>query len=449
MKYAPLEVSPTDDLPQLGELSSSSDEWALAQRVAASSGFRKSVLLTNFLLYVCDRKLRGHEEEITEQQIGVQALGRKAAYNPGDDNIVRNYARILRQRLDDYFADEGKDESLRISIPRGTYVPVFEPNAPPAQASPSVDGNANPIEPVRAPAKSGIQLWWLATGTVLLFLCGVAWLLGERRYHNSVGYLSHQFWTEVFDPQRSTYLVPADSGLAMVQDLTGQEIHLHEYVTDNLQEAFPDFDISQHRQAGVFGVDRFSNLTSTADLAISLALAGLPEYGKSHTTVRYARDIRMDELKSSNVVLLGGPHANPWIELFEPVSDFRIVFPPNASGRHLDDKFIVNRRPLPGEREQYANIWNAESHETYAILAFLPGLDRTGHALLLQGQNMGGTEAAADFALDVNAMGPILKKARLANGAIGSFQIVLQTRTVGADAPKAHVVAEHYGANDR
>ena len=258
MKYAPREVPPTDDRPHPVQQSLVSDEWALAQRVAASPGFRKSVLLTNFLLYVCDRKLRGRDEEITEQQIGVQALGRKAAYNPGDDNIVRNYARILRQRLEDYFASEGAEESLRISIPRGTYVPIFEPKLIPVRASLPVEESPSPVPSIplgSAAAASRRQTWWLMLGTVCLLVCGVAWMLGERHYRNSAAYLSHQFWSEVFDPQRSTYVVPADSGLAMVQDLTGQEIHLHEYVTNNLQESFPNFDISQHRQAGAFGVD--------------------------------------------------------------------------------------------------------------------------------------------------------------------------------------------------
>src|SRR5882757_3626348 len=104
------------------------ERWLLAQRIVASKSFAKSSFLTNFLLYICDRELRGRVDEITEYQIGVQAFGRPVDYNPGDDNIVRNYARLLRKRLEEYFKTGSKDEPIRISIPLGHYVPVFHTN---------------------------------------------------------------------------------------------------------------------------------------------------------------------------------------------------------------------------------------------------------------------------------------------------------------------------------
>jgi len=99
--------------------------WQLAQRIVASRSFAKSSFLINFLLYVCDRELRERAHEITEHQIGIHAFGRPVTYSPGEDNIVRNYARLLRKRLDEYFESDGKEEALRIAIPRGRYVPVF------------------------------------------------------------------------------------------------------------------------------------------------------------------------------------------------------------------------------------------------------------------------------------------------------------------------------------
>ena len=92
--------------------------WQLAQRIVASKSFAKSSLLSRFLLYVCNRTLNGRTEEISEQQIGVHVFGRRPQYNPAEDNIVRNYARQLRQRLDAYFEEEGKGEELRLTIPR-------------------------------------------------------------------------------------------------------------------------------------------------------------------------------------------------------------------------------------------------------------------------------------------------------------------------------------------
>lgn len=99
--------------------------WRLVQRMAASRCLGRSTLLSNFLLFVCDRYLAGRPDEITEQLIGIHVFGRSAGYNSGDDNIVRSYARTLRKRIDDYFVTEGKDERLIVAIPRGAYLPVF------------------------------------------------------------------------------------------------------------------------------------------------------------------------------------------------------------------------------------------------------------------------------------------------------------------------------------
>jgi len=102
--------------------------WQLAQRIVASRSFAKSALLSRFLLYVCEREITGKTGEISEHQIGVHVFGRRPGYHPGEDNIVRNYARQLRHRLDQYFLEEGRAEELRLSIPRGKYVPVYSRN---------------------------------------------------------------------------------------------------------------------------------------------------------------------------------------------------------------------------------------------------------------------------------------------------------------------------------
>src|ERR1700691_456885 len=117
--------------------------WELAQRVVAGPHFARSPLLTKFLLFVVAEALEGRGNEITEHQIGVQVFDRPADYRTLEDNIVRNYARQLRKRLADHFADQGSAEPVRIDIPVGGYVPIFFPatqegNKEEAPGSPAV-----------------------------------------------------------------------------------------------------------------------------------------------------------------------------------------------------------------------------------------------------------------------------------------------------------------------
>jgi hypothetical protein len=100
---------------------------ALVARILASKEFRRASRLRDFLLYVVDRHLAGAPQEVTEAMIGHRVFGRPASYNPGEDSIVRTEARILRQRLEQYFNGEGKHEPVVLDIPKGAYVPVLRP----------------------------------------------------------------------------------------------------------------------------------------------------------------------------------------------------------------------------------------------------------------------------------------------------------------------------------
>jgi hypothetical protein len=427
-----------------------SEEWLAARRVVASTTFIRSPFLKNFLLYVCDRKLCGREDEISEYQIGVRALGRPSSYHPGEDNIVRNYARMLRKRLEEYFANEGKREPIRITIPRGHYVPIFEPNILPAAHSYSAMAEAveDAVFPPaallpEAPREGlgGVRWLWIAAG-VLAVCLSVLW--GYRVHRDQSVNLYQEFWREMFESGRPSYIVTGDSGFAMVQEITGREIGLHEYVTGEFKTKFPDLSILQG-QNGSYGVDRFVNFTSTADLNIVVGLSRLPQFADGQVKVRYARDMRMDDMNQANVILIGGRHANPWVELFEPASQFRMEFPTHLNGLHIDDRAVVNKHPRQSEQAIYPNQVREEPFETYTVLSYLPSVGGIGHALLLQGQNMAGTQAAGDFVMKESAMAPILRKAQRHDGSIGPFEVLLATHTVGASAPEAHPIIERYG----
>jgi hypothetical protein len=417
-------------------------EWRLVQRIVASPGFYKSPLLTSFLLYITEQKLRNRIEEISEFQIGVRALRRPSAYNPGDDNIVRNYARKLRRRLDEYFA-QNPDERLRISVPSGSYIPEFEEI--------KVLGTSTTLEITHeSPEKNSSseiaakRSWLLFSLAAFLMVATLAFFV-HRWNKSRPELLYHQFWSQIFDSKRTTYIVPTDSGIAMLQDLSGQYIHLQDYVSHSLQERLADLNLMPDSKRGKFGFDRFSGLTSTANLNVVLRLAATPEYKTGHTVVRTAGDLHIDDLNYANAIFLGGPHANPWVELFYPIADFRIEFANTNDTKRIGEKWIVDAHPESGAKKVYFSESQGYLQGTYSILAFLPSIDKHGYVLLAEGENMAGTAAAAEFALNPTAMAEVLKKARLPDGTIGPFQLLLETTVVGSNTPEAHVIIERYG----
>ena len=139
----------------------------LVRRVASSTTFEKSPRLRAFLSHVCRCALECKPEEATEQQIGIYVYGRSPGYNPNDDNIVRSQARVLRMKLEHHFANEGKDEPVIITIPKGQYLPILEPRF----EEPRVE------RPVVLPVKRE-RRWgrWLFPGIAILVGLLLIWL---------------------------------------------------------------------------------------------------------------------------------------------------------------------------------------------------------------------------------------------------------------------------------
>jgi TolB-like protein len=90
--------------------------------------FKRSPILTRFLEHVVLTKLGGREEEIKEYTIATNVLKRPSDFNPQLDATVRIHAGRLRNILLRYYYTGGVNAPIVISIPKGTYVPVFEIN---------------------------------------------------------------------------------------------------------------------------------------------------------------------------------------------------------------------------------------------------------------------------------------------------------------------------------
>jgi serine/threonine-protein kinase len=104
--------------------------------IVASAGFADAGRLPSFLTYLVERQLAGETDRLKESVLGVEVFQREAGYDPRTDPIVRVEARRLRGRLDDYYASTGKDDLVRILLPKGAYVPTFQLLPPPANVPP-------------------------------------------------------------------------------------------------------------------------------------------------------------------------------------------------------------------------------------------------------------------------------------------------------------------------
>lgn len=383
-------------------------DWQLARRVIGSRCFSKSERLRNFLHFIAERSLTGRAAEITEQRIGIEVFDRADDYNPAEDSIVRSHARLLRQRLADYYADEGKGETRRIAIPKGGYVVAFEDA--PLEAAPAPP--AEPIPPP-APVRRPWALWICAAGLCVLAGMGLDRLATGKPAART----PHPFWSRLFQANRNTLLVAADTGLVMYENLSKRTISLEEYLSRDYRGRGPT---ALNPAMDVIADLPTRRYTSTVDLSMALRLTRLPDVVPERFQVRFARDLQLQELKESNLIVSGALEANPWGELFRAKTNFQM-----DDDQATKTFTVKNLHPRPGERASYAR--SRGDRFAYGHIAYLPNLGDTGRVLILEGTGAAGTEAATDFVLNDRELRPLLERFGRPDGAIPDFEILVST----------------------
>ena len=437
------------DTVPLDQTVSSDARHELVARILASEQFSRAPRLQRFLTYIVDCYFHNRLGEITEQQIGVHVFDKSADYNPGDDNVVRSYARTLRKRLEDYFAKEGAEEPWIVEVPRGGYVPVFTERSartPAFQVSTVTDlkqedfGSASSpmaeiVSPPHHPMKGGQEVRqfgiWLPLLLAASLISGVlGFKLGRRGIRPDAPPAIHSFWSQFANGQ-NTLLVPSDAGLTMVLGLTKRGVNLPQYVTGTYVSSDAGRQLLPEGWANA-NVHRYSDLI---DVEAVSALSRLLELPEDKTSIRYARDLRASDLKEGNAVLIGGANANPWVQLFDQKLNFALEFVPEQR------TFLVrNRQPNKGEASLYPYGPENWSQISYGLVALRPSLDGKGHVLLIEGVAAAGLQGAVEFLFDEGAMVQLIPRISDSQGRIKPFEMLLRTNNVGANETKTEIV---------
>src|SRR5437870_2925429 len=95
----------------------------------SSTAFAQADRLKRFLRYVVEETVAGRGEGLKEYSIGVEVFDREVSFDPRTDPIVRVQARRLRARLTRYYEEEGRQDEMRIELPKGSYAPQFHRHA--------------------------------------------------------------------------------------------------------------------------------------------------------------------------------------------------------------------------------------------------------------------------------------------------------------------------------
>jgi hypothetical protein len=440
----PTDLPPTAVGQPILAVTTAEQKWALLERIVQSKGFQKSQRLTDFLLYICRKAIDGRTTELNEQDIGEHVFERREGFDPGLDNIVRVTARRVRQKLDEYYAGEGQEEPLILSMPVGGYIPRFETRQPLAFESVAIEAAvvAEPKPPVThvasAPMIRAGQTYAfgkLAMAIALLLLVASAGLIWRLRLHDApLNLPANAMWSTLLNGGRRSIFVPGDSALVLFENHTHHPVALGDYISKRYLVQIPQGSVPN---PGVEREEAERPYNSVVDVRFAAQLARLPEAQKAMDIV-LARDLSMEDLKESNVVLSGAREANPWVQMFQDGLDYLII-----DRQQGDNYIVVNHHPANGEPSAYSYKSDDPAHVAYAIVAYVPNLSGQGRVLLVQGTTMAGTEAAMDFVLDRDRLNKLLGP-HMQHRQVPPFQVLLETTNINGSSPQSRILSYRF-----
>lgn len=385
------------------------------ERILSSQHLKTSPRLCQFLQYVADCAIRDSPEEATEQQIGIRVFGRPPGYNSSEDSIVRTHARLLRQKLESYFAQEGAAESILVEMPKGHYLPIFVQRSE-KQAVAGHRPSSLPHAELRPSARLAAALRkyrrTLAVATTLLVAIGalLIWRPWSRTAAapSAVGVFWHPYLTG--DPPIvifSNALFKGDStnGLSYASSEDANAVANGPYV---------------------------DTYTGIGELASVYTLTKLFDAHKSSFILKRSLLVTWDEAELRNLIFIGSRAENPSLRVLPSTTDFTMVASPDSAG-------IVNHNPGPGEPAVYSRPEHPLDRD-YAILAMLPGVQSGKRILIFSGLTTYGTQAAVEYVCRPETSSELVKKIIGPQGELRPFEAVLETSIVGGVPMQARLI---------
>jgi hypothetical protein len=342
-------------------------EKAELKRILSSPQFRRATKVHRFLELICDYQFQNRAQEINEYLIATAVFGKGPQFNPSEDSLVRVQAREIRRRLGEYYQNAGRTSGVVLSLPLGSYCPVFTIEEIPRLTT----GNAR-----RAPS---IRMAWVMIGATIL-TCAALLLAADRERHQLLkGAASavernsernaaaasnpplSNLWKRFLDSDVSTELVLSNPG---VGDCSGEK---------KAPNSSDDSCVEEYTGMGeAVALHLITNMFRTA---------------KQTLIVKQSRMVNADDIKRYNLILLGGKQVNIWTRRLGP--DLSL----NAEPERLSTD----------EARHYSTLLDSKTGQLTqdrGIMAMRRNPATGRWVLFLYGRHSQGTHAAAEASTD-------------------------------------------------
>jgi hypothetical protein len=379
-------------------------------RILASPEFKASKRCQDFLQFVVEHALQGLSEDLKERTIGIEVFGRLPSYNTGTDGIVRINASEVRKRLAIYYAHSAVCSQCRITLPTGSYVPLFEK---PARTTPELNHPQVLESPALSPVESfpaGLTVTprtlprpmfrrgiLLVAVVLAISVLPVRWLYA---HHSQT--VVDQFWQPMFQGRTPIMIVPA-------------------YV--------PAYDPVGNPPTG-----RFTLMTDQyvggGDLVAAVQISSM--LARLDRPFNLSLGASLDDLRNTPTVLIGYS-STQWKDV---TRNFRFFVDDNSRGMIRDygkptEWYPHDETPEHHTNEDYGVISRAFDPETHAMLVVVSGCMQYG------------TEGTARLITNPELLAAALRGAPK-DWQKKNLQLVIQFNVVANSPASSRVVASQY-----
>ncbi len=414
------------------------------RKVLASEAFNRAERSQKFLQYVCELTLNGQSSRINQYLIAFEVFDRGQDYSTQEDSLVRRQAHVLRQRLDAYYASEGRTDPVRIMLPLGHYVPQFERQvvASSVADAPPDEGRKKPLSPI---------LIKVALVLLGVLLCGTAgWVIGRYTADSAPVTAEttpaiRQLWGDWLNDPAGATICFSNSMAAVVnpqaKPLTSPD--LPRWLADTEAERCL-------RQIFSFPTLKYIYLTPNevntkmGEAIGAVRLAGLFSRSGGSVKATESRLLTWQDFREQNLILFGHNEHNRWIDPLLTQYPLRL-----GNRGERAQRYILNVLPEPGEPSEYQVHYpqgNLKSEATleYALMSMIPGIVSNRKLLLINGLDTQATQMAVNFLVDPQSAQTLISRLRAAapsHRGVWYFQAVVETEVRDKIPLGARVVA--------
>ena len=396
------------------------------RKIVASSVFHSSESLQRLLIYLGEHSLENPPQPVKEYQIATEVLGRGEQFDSRMDSGVRVCVARLRSKLLEYYATEGKDDPLRVEIPKGSYIILFRERDEPAPDEAAEA--AGPRQPLQTPPPGShappkhrpyaAVAAALAAGLTLGALTTYWFSSGGGGQHHKPSTALQSFWSAFTGPNANTIVVFSNARFVGDGE-TGLRYFNPE--VDRLEDMR-----ELHTGVGeVFGVYELSRVFQSLGAALEVKRSALVDW---------------DAVKKSSVVFIGGPAENlPVRELGRAT---RFVFEPYVDSEGRRRVVVAERDSGAAQPRRFDAGAVSPARRDYAVIRLLPGLAPGRRILILAGITTLGTQAAVEFVSRPDTVRTLLSKlTQDGSKADAAFECVLEVSINGGVPVESILVA--------